>query len=240
MEVEKVKVSIIVPAYNEEENIEATLKSLLSQTYKNYEIIVVDNNSKDRTKEIAQKYVRMVTETKQGYIYAVIRGVEETDGEIITICDADSIYPKNWLEKMVKPFEDPEVVATYGTTIFKDGNIIVKALSYIIFTGFLLAIQPFGLHSTPGFNFVMRRDAYLKVGGYRPDWKWAVPDLELGKRLSKVGKLKLVLTVVRTSSRRFKKNGYWKTTMMFYKSWKDIVKHDRPLMSYEEYNATRE
>ncbi len=75
MEVEKVKVSIIVPAYNEEENIEATLKSLLSQTYKNYEIIVVDNNSKDRTKQIAEKYVRTITETKQGYIYAVVRGV---------------------------------------------------------------------------------------------------------------------------------------------------------------------
>ncbi len=55
---------------------------------------------KDKTKEIASKYVKTITETKQGYIFAVKRGINETTAEIVTICDADSIYPLNWLHSM--------------------------------------------------------------------------------------------------------------------------------------------
>ncbi len=232
------KVSIVIPAYNEEENIESTIKSLLNQTYKNFEITVVDNNSKDRTKEIAERYVRTVTETKQGYIHAVIRGIQETDGEIIAVCDADSIYSKKWLEKMVKHFKDPEIVAVYGTAYFKDTNVFMKILSYFVYTIFLVYSKLRGLDNTAGFNFVYRRDAYNKVGGYDPNWKWASPDIDLGKRLKKVGKLKLVLVAVGSSSRRFKKNGYLKTAKMFLNNWKDMLKKDRPEVSYDEYNKT--
>lgn len=52
------KVSIVIPAYNEEKSIEKTIKTLLNQSYKDFEIIVVDNNSKDKTYEITSKYVK--------------------------------------------------------------------------------------------------------------------------------------------------------------------------------------
>ncbi len=233
------KVSIVIPAYNEEETIERTIKSLLKQTYGNYEILVVDNNSKDKTKKIASDYVRTITETKQGYIFAVKRGVSETDGEIVTICDADSIYPSKWLESMMKSFRDERVVATYGSAKFHDTGLFMSFISLIAYSSFLIVSKFFGLDNTAGFNFLFRRDAYEKIGGYDENWKWGSPDIELGKRLKNLGKVKLRMKAVMTSSRRFKKGGLLKTTKMFLGMWKKMLKNERPDISYDDYNKNR-
>ncbi len=233
------KVSIIIPAYNEEGTIERTVKSLLNQTYENYEILVVDNNSKDRTKEIASKYVPTITETKQGYIFAVKRGIKETNGEIVTICDADSIYPSNWLETMMKSFRDENVVATYGSAKFYDAGTFMAFVSLVSYSVFLIVSRLLGLDNTAGFNFLFRRNAYEKVGGYDENWKWGSPDIEFGKRLKKVGKVKLKMKAVMTSSRRFKKGGLLKTTKMFLSMWKKMLKNEKPTISYNDYNKNR-
>ncbi|MCD6238576.1 MAG: glycosyltransferase family 2 protein [Thermotogae bacterium] len=233
------KVSIVIPAYNEEKSIERTLKSLLKQTYPEYEVVVVNNNSKDRTKEIAQKYVRVIDEYKQGYMFAVRRGIEETDGEVITICDADSIYPGHWIERMVKPLGCKGTVATYGTSGFYDTGFFMRIFSLVVYTVFLWISKLFGLDNTAGFNFVFLRKAYEEVGGYDLNWRWGSPDIELGNRLKKVGKVKLVHTIVKTSSRRFRKGGFGKTAKMFLHLWWQMVKHKRPDISYEDYNKTR-
>ena len=110
------KVSIIVPAYNEEERIAKTLEGLIAQTYANKEIIVVDKNSQDDTNTIAQKYTSQdILETEKGYIPAVNRGAKEADGELITFCDADTQYPAQWLSQIVDTFQTyPKAVAVYG------------------------------------------------------------------------------------------------------------------------------
>ncbi len=234
------KVSIIVPAYNEEENIENTLKSLLKQTYSDYEILVVNNNSKDNTQKIAEKYVKTINETKQGYMHAVQRGINETSGDLISICDADSIYPPNWLKRMVRPFEKhPKIVATYGIGAFMDKGKFFKFVSMISYTLFLWISKLFGLDNTAGFNFIYRRDAYIRSGGYNTTWTLGGPDVEFGNRLKKYGKVKLVHTVVGTSSRRFEKNGFFATLKMFAHIWWSLVRHKKPKISYEEYNKTR-
>ncbi len=238
-EIDNLKVSIVIPAYNEEKNIEKTLKSLLNQTYKNVEIVVVDNNSKDRTKEIASKYANTITETKQGYIYAVKRGISETDGEILTICDADSFYPSKWLEKMVRSFNNDRVVAVYGSAEFYDTGKFMALISIISYSLFLIISKLFDLDNTAGFNFLFRRDAYEKVGGYDENWKWGSPDIEFGRRLRKMGKVRLSLIAVKTSSRRFKKGGFFKTTRMFLSMWRKMLKNEKPTLSYKEYNQNR-
>jgi len=233
------RVSIVIPAYNEEESIEKTILSLLHQTYDNFEMIVIDNNSTDRTREIAEKYVKVVTEKEQGYIHAVIRGIKETSGEIVTVCDADTIYPRNWLKEMMKPFSRNDVVAVYGSAMFKDTNIFMKVFSYLSYSLFLVVSKMLGLDNTAGFNFLFRREAYEKVGGYRKDWRWASPDIELGKRLKMVGKVVLKLRPVYTSSRRFKKGGYLKTATMFCKLWWCMLRNREPALDYKEYNKSR-
>ncbi|NIA04224.1 MAG: glycosyltransferase [Nitrospiraceae bacterium] len=233
------KVSIIIPAYNEEKTIARTIKSILNQTYKNYEILVVNNNSKDKTEEIAKRYVRVITEKQQGYIPTVISGIKHTTGKIISICDADSYYPKKWLEKMLKSFNKKKVVGVYGSARFYDTNIFLSYISYLIYSTFLIISRVLGVDNAAGFNFLFSRKAYEKSKGYNINWKWASPDIELAQRLKKYGKLKLRLTYVYTSSRRFKKSGFIKTSLMFLKAWYSMLKKKAPNISYKEYNAQR-
>ncbi len=233
------KVSIVIPAYNEEKSIERTIKSLMNQTYRDVEIIVVDNNSKDKTFEIASKYVKTINEPKQGYIFAVKRGIGATSGEIVTVCDADSIYPKKWLQKMLKSFKKEKIVAVYGTAMFYDTGKFMAFISLISYTVFLWISKFLGLDNTAGFNFLFRREAYNKAGGYDENWKWGSPDIDLGKRLKKFGKVKLRNKIVFTSARRFKKGGFINTLRMFLKMWRQMLKNKNPDVSYEDYNKTR-
>ncbi len=90
---------MIVPAYNEENYLEACLKSLTNQLIpqNEYEIIVVNNNSTDNTEKISRGFpqVRLINEKRQGVVFARIKGVEEAKGGTIAFIDADSTAPKN-------------------------------------------------------------------------------------------------------------------------------------------------
>lgn len=110
------QVSIIIPAYNEEKNILPTLASLCkNKTLRSVEIIVVDNNSADATQLLAKACgVTCVTELKQGITFARNKGLSVAVGSYILNADADSIYPENWIEKMVKPLDDERIALTYG------------------------------------------------------------------------------------------------------------------------------
>lgn len=233
-------VSIIVPAYNEEKNIEDTLKSLVNQSYPYFEIIVVDNNSKDKTVPIAKKYVKKVyTEKKQGYHHAVRRGVGQSKGTIITMCDADSIYPPHWLANIVHEFEEnPEVLAVYGSVKFHDYNFFLNFISQVGFTFFIRLSKILGFDNTAGFNFAMKKEAYLKVGGYDPKiYDNILTDIELGRRLQKIGMLRQNPNItVYTSSRRFKEDGLLKTTLYFLDAWYHLNYKKTMKMSYDEYN----
>ncbi|MEK6556899.1 MAG: glycosyltransferase [Candidatus Margulisiibacteriota bacterium] len=233
------KLSIIVPAYNEEKNIAKTLQGLKKQTYPNIELIVVDNNSKDKTSQIAKEHCEKVfLETQQGYIFAVIRGATEATGELIAFCDADTLYPTDWAERMVKVFSSrTDVVAAYGPCNTFDTNRFMRVLNQIGYTGFLVVSRLLGLDNTAGFNFMMRKSAYDKAGGYNPAYKKMSPDIELGKRLKSLGKISLKpLIVVSSSARRFQEGGAIRTTMMFARAWWSMLRNKLPDVDYNEYN----
>ena len=234
------KLSIIVPAYNEEKTIAKTLEGLKAQSYPSVELIVINNNSKDKTLEIAQQYCSKVyTETTQGYIYAVIRGAQEASGELITFCDADTVYPRDWAQKVVNCFKrNPQAVVVYGTCDTFDDGGVKGFLNYIGYTGFLVLSRLLGLDNTSGFNFIMKKSAYEKVGGYNPAYKKMSPDIELGKRLKKEGKIIFAPSIcVSSSARRFQEGGNFKTTLMFAKAWWAMLRGKTPNVGYEEYNA---
>lgn len=112
------KVSVVVPTYNEEKYIGQCLESLANQTEKPDEIIIVDNNCTDKTVEIAQKFgARIVKEKKQGMIYARNAGFDAAQYDIIARTDADTILPKNWISRIKKAFvEDSNLGALSGPT----------------------------------------------------------------------------------------------------------------------------
>jgi len=127
-------VSIVIPTYNEERNIGSCLKSIFAQDYpkKLIQVIVADGGSKDGTVEIARKLGAEVIENKfkveeKGRPYAIKKFAK---GEIIGSIDSDNIIPpnKDWLKKMIMPFNDKEIFATdtlyYGFR--KHDNLITK------------------------------------------------------------------------------------------------------------------
>jgi glycosyltransferase involved in cell wall biosynthesis len=234
------KLSLIVPAYNEEKNISKCLISLVSQSYPDIEVIVVNNNSKDATESVAKQYVKhVVTETQQGYIHAVRRGVAESGGDIIAFCDADSIYPSTWAREIVLTFEkNPGAVAVYGPCKTHDAGVL-NILNGVAYTGFVLTSKLLGLDNTAGFNFAIRKSAYEKVGGYDPNYIKMSPDIELGKRLKKEGKIVLRPDLwVESSFRRFQTGGVVKTGALFLKNWWQMIRGKEPSTSYADYNAS--
>ena len=113
-------VTIVIPAYNEEANILQTLLSLSSNiTHYSVEIIVVNNNSTDATKQlVTASGVVCVTELKPGITAARTAGLMVAKGKYILNADADTIYPKDWVELMISPLESDRVSLTYGRFAF--------------------------------------------------------------------------------------------------------------------------
>jgi len=114
------KVSIIIPCYNSEKTLIECLNSVLNQTYKNYEIIVVDNNSTDNTKKIIKqnqeksRKIKYLFEPKIGRGSARNTGEKNAKGEIILMTDSDCIVPKNWIKEMIEPIINKECDAVQG------------------------------------------------------------------------------------------------------------------------------
>lgn len=106
------KVSVIVPAYNSEETIERCLDSILKQTYSNFEIIVINDGSTDRTEEICQRYakvnknVRIYTQKNQGVSSARNLGIEKSDGKYLQFVDSDDYIDSDMIENMVREIRD--------------------------------------------------------------------------------------------------------------------------------------
>jgi len=124
------KVSLIIPAYNEEDTISACLKSALEQDYKPLEIIVVDNNSTDKTKSIIKhlekrnKVIKYVFEPQRKRGAARNTGLRHSTGGIVALTDADCTLPANWIRKMVEP------ILKHGEKIVT-GNEIIDGTDFV-------------------------------------------------------------------------------------------------------------
>lgn len=115
------KVSVIIPAYNEEKYIKKAILSVLKQEIPADEIIVVDNNSTDKTKTIAEKLgVKVITEKTQGMTPARNRGFNEAKYEIIARIDADVVVPTDWIKRLKRNFKTKKIDALTGPVILTD------------------------------------------------------------------------------------------------------------------------
>ena len=139
------RISLVIPAYNEEKYIADCLKSVFSSSANFFEIIVVDNNSNDRTREIASSFegVKVFLEERAGVMNARKRGVDESKGDIIAFIDADTKMINGWYEKIVDKFSDPKVVTLSGPYIYENISFLNKTL--IFFYWYFLAIPSYYL-----------------------------------------------------------------------------------------------
>ena len=109
-------VTVVIPAYNEEDNIIRCIDSLSrSKSGYPFEILVVNNNSSDRTQELLDRLsVRSVFQPVQGWGAARQKGVDEAKGKYILTGDSDCIYPAGWVELMTRKLEQKNVACVYG------------------------------------------------------------------------------------------------------------------------------
>ncbi len=116
------KVSAVIIAYNEEKYIAGCLESLINQSEKPDEIIVVDNNCTDKTVAIAKKFpgIRIVKEKKQGMIYARNKGFDSAKYDLIIRIDADSRAPKDWIRDIKKHYKNKKIDALNAPIAFYD------------------------------------------------------------------------------------------------------------------------
>lgn len=123
------KVSVIIPTYNREKYISEAIDSVLNQTYKDYEIIVVDDGSTDKTKEVLTKYndkIRYFYQENQGVSVARNKGIKESKGDYIAFLDADDMWLPQHLEKEIGAFEtDSKVALVYAQLRVLNKNKIV-------------------------------------------------------------------------------------------------------------------
>lgn len=208
-------ISVVIPAYNEEQNIALCLAALVQQTSKvPMEVIVVDNNCTDRTAEIARGFnklmdVHVIREKKKGRGAARKKGFDSARGEIIFSTDADTIVPADWVEKTLAAFKkDKSVVAVTGFTKIVDCDAITNMFFNVMMPLHMKAYRLIGGHFVlSGFNFAITREAYDAVGGFNAMTD-AYEDLDLSDRVykSKKGEIKLIEEApVIFSGRRFKR-----------------------------------
>jgi peptidoglycan/xylan/chitin deacetylase (PgdA/CDA1 family) len=202
-----VRISIVVPAYNEEQLLPACIDSLLDQDYAgDIEIIVVDNASTDATAALARaRGIRVVEEPTHGYSRALARGFAAATGEIIASTDADTVVPRCWISRLVREYEArPDVVAVGGEIVFCDPKPHVR-----LFTQGVLPLlnrldrtASLGPHLW-GANLSVRRRVFEAAGGWNLNFNLQV-DTELSERLRAFGCVVLLEDLpVYTSSRRW-------------------------------------
>lgn len=173
------RISIIVPAYNEEKVVARTIETLLEADYPNKEIVIVDDGSEDNTYAVASKYigkgVKVVHRPNGGKFAALNAGIAVAGGEIIITVDADSLIARAAIAEIVKGFEDPEVAGVAGNLkVFNTDKLITKlqALEYIVQIQVVRrAFENFGsLTVASGAFSAFRKTAIEEVGMYDPDY----------------------------------------------------------------------
>ncbi len=168
------EVSIVMPAYNEEDNIVKTLLSLCSnQTGRSVEIIVVNNNSTDKTESFIRSCgVHYVLETTQGITPARNAGLAQARGKYILNADADTIYPVTWIDEMIAPLErDADVCLTYGKFSFIPIGATGRRTLFFYEYGadFMRAVNKYikdEAVNVYGFNSGFRREQGVQVDGF--------------------------------------------------------------------------
>ncbi len=189
-------ISIIIPAYNAEKTIGKTIEALLKQNYpkKKYEIIIIDDGSKDNTCSVVSKYpVKMVKIKHSGPAKARNFGAKKSKGNIIIFTDADCVPSKNWIKNMVEPFKTPDIVGVSGTYKTSNSNkFMAKFSGYEIEQRHEKMKKQKYIDFIGTFSAAYKKDVFAKFGGFDTKFKTSSgEDPELSFRIAKAG-LKMI------------------------------------------------
>ncbi len=210
------RISIVIPAYNEEAVLEPCLKAVeravafAHLSPEECEILLVNNASTDGTRDIALKFpaVRVVDEPRKGLTRARQAGFAASSGELIANPDADTQMPRDWIAHVLAEFSgDPWLMALSGPPLYYDlplaKRILVEMLIMIAFVSYLInyyVLKKGGM--LQGGNFVVRRSALESIGGYDTSIEFYGEDTDIARRVSKIGKVRWTWTLPMYASGR--------------------------------------
>ena len=184
------RVSVVVCSYNAERTMEACLASLEKLNYPDYEVIVVNDGSTDRTLEIAQRfpYCRIISQPNKGLSAARNVGAEASTGEIVAYTDSDCVADPDWLAYLVAKMESAQLMACGGPNFPPPEDSLVPAA---------VAVSPGGpthvllsddvAEHIAGCNMAFRRDVLLRMGGFDPIYRAAGDDVDICWRFQDAG-----------------------------------------------------
>ena len=245
-------ISFIVPAYNEEALLAATLAAIRAEIAREglalgheVEIIVVNNASTDQTGDIARasEGVRVVDEPRKGLVRARWAGFVASSGALVANIDADTTLPPGWLARVRAEFaRDARLVALSGPYLYRDLSPGVRRvigfyyrLAYAVYLVNHYALRVGAM--LQGGNFVVRRDAMARLGAANDRFSFYGEDTDLARRLSRIGRVKFTFALpAHSSGRRLKGEGvvtiglryslnfFWATFLKkpFTEEWRDI------------------
>lgn len=226
--------SIIIPTLNEEKYLGKLLESLVRQNFKDFEVVVVDGNSKDKTLDVAKRYakalnLKAIIERKKSIGLARNRGADLAKGEYLLFLDADVILPNDFLKKSLNEFERRfldvgTVLAIPQSNTFKDYFYYAVQNSILRFNQY---ISPMAI----GFCIFSTKRVYSRVKGFDENIKLG-EDNDYVERAGKVGKFRLMKSCrIFSSIRRFEAEGHSKVAMQYslsglYRTFKGYPEND--------------
>jgi glycosyltransferase involved in cell wall biosynthesis len=249
------KISVIIPAFNEEKYIERVLDALMIQDYPNFEIIVCDNHSTDLTMQVVLRFIERLTvksfrlvlvhEERQGTNFARECARKKATGTVIAQVDADCIPSTDWLSKGIAQLCRGKRVAVTGPYDYFDGSKNMRTWSLLLqrllypLTNMLTQLTGRAAILIGGNAFI-RAEILGHAGGYNTSLTFYGDDVDMGKRLCRFGKVVYSNTLLqRSSSRRYKANGFWEVNKKYQSSFWNLVWNRNILATTTEISHPR-
>ena len=184
------RVSVVVCAYNAERTIDQCLGSLAVLNYPDYEVIVVNDGSRDRTLEIAEThhYCRIINQPNRGLSVARNVGAEAATGEIIAYTDSDCVADPDWLIYLVAKMEASNLAACGGPNFPPpEDNLVPAAVAVAPGGPTHVLISDEVAEHIAGCNMAFRREVLLQLGGFDPIYRAAGDDVDICWRFQDAG-----------------------------------------------------
>lgn len=208
--------SIIIPTYNEEEYLPVLLESIKEQDFDDYEIIVADANSTDRTREIAAEYGCQVVD---GGLPAVGRnnGAKVATGEILLFLDSDLKLTEDYLAKVLYEFR-MERLGIAITQMLPISNKVEDKLFHDFANYFMISVENIKPHGAGCYGIIAKRELHEKCGGFDESLTFG-EDTDYIERLAKEEPFKVLRNAkIGVSTRRLEEEGLTTLIQQYGKS----------------------
>lgn len=196
-------VSVVIPTYNHGHLISEAITSVLNQSYKNFEIIIIDNYSQDNTEEVVKSFkdkkINYIKFNNKGIIAASRNiGIKNTKGELVAFLDSDDVWYKDKLKYSIKAFQkNADIILSCHNEYCVRNNKIIKKYNYGPYTENMYYSLLFKKNCVSTSAVVAKKDVLIKTGGFLEDEKFiGCEDYEYWMRLSKEGKFYFINKVL--------------------------------------------